>query len=57
MVKDRKKYNDHRNIEIIERLENVDFMEIAKNTDILNHKDCYATFTYENLNEGRRPEF
>lgn len=45
VIIDRKRYNDVANWDTIERLEHVSLNEIAKETDILNHKDCYTTFT------------
>ena len=45
VVIDRKQYNDVANWDTIERLEHVSLTEIAKETDILYHKDCYTTFT------------
>ena len=45
VVQDRKRYNDVANWDTIERLEHVNPSEIAKETTILNHKDCYTTFT------------
>ena len=41
---DRKKYNDLANLHTVERIQAADF-EALKTTDVLNHKDCYATFT------------
>lgn len=45
VIKDRKRYNDVANWDTIERLEHVSLSEIVKETAILNHKDCYTTFT------------
>ena len=45
VVQDRKRYNDVANWDTIERLEHVNLSKIAKETTILNHKDCYTTFT------------
>ena len=45
VVQDRKRYNDVAKWDTIERLEHVNLSEIAKETTILNHKDCYTTFT------------
>lgn len=42
---DRRKYNDLANMHTVERLQATDFDELMKTTDVLNHKDCYATFT------------
>lgn len=40
-VADHKKYNDHANWDTVERIDNIDEVTM----DILNHKDCYTTFT------------
>uniref|UniRef100_UPI00358E3F4F fibrillin-1-like n=1 Tax=Myxine glutinosa TaxID=7769 RepID=UPI00358E3F4F len=42
---ERKKYNDSENWHTVERIQNIDFKEITKQTEVLNHKDCYSTFT------------
>ena len=44
-VTERKRYNDVEHCDTIERLENISLREISKETNILNHKDCYTTFT------------
>ena len=42
---ERKKYNDAENFNTIERIQDIDFEEITKETEVINHKDCYSTFT------------
>lgn len=42
---ERKKYNDSENLHTVERIQDIDFEGITKQTDVLNHKDCYSTFT------------
>ena len=54
---ERKKYNDSENLQTIERILDIDFEEIRKDTDVHNHKDCYSTFTSSCKIERVRKKF